>query len=379
MMGGANSAREAMMRKNALVLLVPVLAVALVADATLSGSTTVAAPPVCRPDDSMLVKLDSLPSRNAYQCIYVRNDTVFCALQAQAVHLRDRLTGAMLDSFPTQGSSSVCAICAFGDSLCVSHLASPDFCGVYALDGSYVRSFTPTGGVDVRGLDWDGTHFWATSYASDLSIYLMTPDGTVTKTLTRSGGIQSSIARDLVLDPMYPNRLWTSPSTGVPNYLRYVAFDTSANTFTPPDTFNTGLGHYMAGIGFRNDPVDGGCVYVSTFAGHWIWRYRVHEPMVGIGQDRSVLLPNCMLEVGPDPARSRVSIRCAAAGVPEISVYDANGRPVRKLGSGTSEPNVQQTTWNLEDDRGRPVANGVDFCRLTAVGTTLSRKLVVRR
>jgi hypothetical protein len=242
------------MRKNVLVLLVPVLAAALGVDAThaerripnaesRASGRAAPAPVSYVPDDSMLVLLDSIPSQNTYQCIYVRNDTVFCALQAQAVHLRDRLTGAMIDSFTTQSATSVCAICAFGDSLCVSHLTNPEFCEVYTLDGTYARSFTPTGGVDVRGLDWDGTHFWATSYGSDLVIYLMTPDGTVTKTLTRSGGIQSSIARDLVLDPMYPNRLWTSPNTSVPNYMMYVAFDTSANTFTPLDTFNTGLGY----------------------------------------------------------------------------------------------------------------------------------------
>jgi len=372
------------MRKNVLVLLVPVLAAALGVDATLMNSIGAAAAPHCRPD-SELVKLDSIPSQPQYQCIYVRNDTVFCAVQAEAVHLRDRLTGAIIDSFSTPGSSSVIAICAFGDSICVSRIASPESCEVYTLEGTYARSFHPTDGLQVRGLDWDGSHFWATSYSSDLVIYLMTPDGTVTKTLTRSGGVQSSIARDLVLDPMYPNRLWTSPSTGVPNYLMYVAFDTVANTFTPLDTFNTGLANYMAGIGFRNDPADGGCVYVSTFAGYWIWRYRVHEPGVGIGQGPDVLPPGPVFTARPNPASRAMRIEYSLPGIVRgasratMAMFDANGRPVRSLVSGRVGPGVRQLTWDLADDSGRPVASGVYFCKLNADGTTLCRKLVVRR
>mgnify|MGYP003874247801 CR=1 FL=1 len=276
---------EVIMPKRMLVMLAfliagPVTRAMAVEDATLlSGNSgaTFTLPPT---DDSMLVKLDSITSQNTYQCIYVRNDTVFCALQAGEVHYRNRLTGALINSFTLQSGSSAIAICPFGDSLCVSRLSSPEKCEVYTLSGAYVRSFTPTGNPQIRGLDWDGTKFWSTTYdGSELRIYTMTRSGTVLRTLNRSGGIQSTIARDLVLDPMYPNRLWTSPSTSPPHSLMYVGFDTSANTFTPLATFPTGLPYYMSGIGFRNDPVVGGCVYVSTFSGQWIWRYKVHEPV----------------------------------------------------------------------------------------------------
>lgn len=247
-------------------------------DATLPPVGGVLSPPTT---DSMLVLLDSIPSTNTYQCIYVRNDTVFCALQAGTVDYRNRLTGAIIGSFALRAGASAVAICPFGDSVCVSRLSSPEMCEVYTLSGTFVRSFTPTGGVQVRGLDWDGSKFWATTYdGSELRIYTMTRTGTVLRTLNRSGGVQSTIARDLVLDRMYPNRLWTAPSINAPHSLMYVAFDTSANTFTPLQTFATGLPYYMSGIGFRNDPTDGGCVYVSTFSGTWIWRFKVHEPIV---------------------------------------------------------------------------------------------------
>lgn len=171
-----------------------------------------------------------------------------------------------------------------------------------------MRSFTPTGGVQVRALDWDGTKFWATTYdGSELHIYTMTRTGTVLRTLNRSGGVQSSVARDLVLDRMYPNRLWTSPSADVPNSLMYVAFDTSANTFTPLQVFATGLPYYMSGIGFRNDPTDGGCVYVSCFSGSWIWRFKVHEP---VAQQQRVLV----LYADFGPPDTTLGVRLLALG-----------------------------------------------------------------
>jgi hypothetical protein len=251
---------------------------------------------------------------------------------------------------------------------------------VYTLDGTYARSFTPSGGEHIRGLDWDGSHFWATSFSnSELHIYLMTPDGTVTRTLERSGGIQSTFARDLVLDPMYPNRLWTSPGLNTPHKLMYVAFDTSANTFTPLDTFRTGLAHYMSGIGFRNDPVDGGCVYVSSIAESWIWRYRVHNPPTDIGEGTKVPAPGCVFSAGPNPARSFVRFSYAAAGTVDIRIYDADGRLVRSALSDASSSAVRHATWDLDDNTGRQVARGVYFCKLTAGGTTLQRKLVVER
>jgi len=381
MMCSAISAREVIMLKRILVLLLPVLAVAFGGDVTLPNGVCVPGTTVPRPDDSMLLMLDSIPSQTTYQCIYVRNDTVFCALQDGEVVYRDRLTGAVIDRFSLQSGSSLIAICAYGDSICVSRLASPEFCEVYTLEGEYARSFTPTGGAQVRGLDWDGSHFWATSFGSELSIYLMTPDGTVTRTLSRSGGVQSTIARDLVLDPMYPNRLWTSPSADAPHKLMYVAFDTSANTFTPLDTFYTGLGSYMAGIGFRNDPVDGGCVYVSTFGLAWIWRFKVHEPMTGVGEGMNVLPTGFVFTATPNPARSRVRISyaTAATGLADIRIYDADGRLVRSVRSGAASPGVRHATWNLDDNTGRPVARGVYFCALSAGGTNLNTKLVIRR
>ncbi|MBM3313310.1 hypothetical protein FJY70_01800, partial [candidate division WOR-3 bacterium] len=234
-------------------------------------------------DDSMWVKIDSIRSQTSYQGIFIHGDTVYCSNQSNAVHVRSRLTGDTIYTFATRSGSAVIAICRFGDSLCISRLSSPEMCEVYTLSGTYVRQFNPSGGQQVRGLDWDGTKFWASSYLSAaLTIYTMNRGGTVLKTLGRSGGNQVpiSIARDITLDRMYANRLWSAPSTSTPHKVMYVGFDTTANTYTVLDTFRTGLASYMSGIEFYNDPVIGGCVYVNTFSNSgWMWRFKVHEPM----------------------------------------------------------------------------------------------------
>lgn len=561
-----------------------VAAVAIAGDLTIPPGYDFSAAPTSPPtDDSMLVLLDSITSQSTYQCIKVRNDTVFCALQEGTVHYRNRLTGALISQFSAQSGTSLIAICPVGDSIYVSRLSSPEHCEVYTLGGTYVRSFTPSGSQQVRGLDWDGTKFWATTYdGSELHIYTMNRAGTVLKTLNRSGGVQSTIARDLVVDPMYPNRLWTTHSTAAPHTVMYVAFDTSANTFTPLTTFPTGLSGYMSGLGFRNDPTDGGCLYVSTFAGSWIWRYKVHEPVssqlkvlvlysdygvpettlgvrlkalgdsvaylsvqnttptigqlmpydaclaysnyryadsvllgnllaqyadsgngvvlcnasfasgfnlggrvmtgsyativpgastitattlgwfnpshpvmagvsavgdkyisngpwaagaesvakwadgrryvavsanhkvAGINQFPTIIpvpertgdwakvihnalkyvagqqtyiieepqpVPGLTLLAVPNPARTHARISYAAdvSGRQEVGIYDATGRFVRQLASVAAGPAVRHATWNLDDARGRTVSRGIYFCRLSAGGRTLNRKLVVTR
>jgi hypothetical protein len=227
-------------------------------------------------DDSMWVNIDSVTTTTTCQGISVYGDTIYCSYQSSAVYVYNRLTGALVRTFATGGTTL--SVCRFGDSICVSLLTSPERCEVRTLSGTLARTFQPSGGQQVRGLDWDGSKFWASSYSGSLQIYTMTRTGTVLKTLTQSGGVVTpSAGRDLSLDRMYANRLWTIPMTGV-GYVSYVAFDTFANTFTPLTLYTTGRA-YHSGIDFFLDPVIGGCVYTKSFSGTYCWRNKVHEPL----------------------------------------------------------------------------------------------------
>jgi len=276
------------------------------------NANTLAPPPPT--DDSMWVKIDSVQSGSSYQGIFVSGDTTYCSSQSGNIDVRSRIDGSLIRTFNAQSGSTVLAICRFGDSLCISRMSSPERCEVYTLGGSYVRTFYPSGSQQVRGLDWDGTRFWASSYLSSaLTIYTMDRSGTVLKTLTRSGGNQVtiSIGRDLTLDRMYSNRLWSIPNTSSPYKVMYVAFDTTANTYTVLDTFQTIIPGYLSGIDFYIEPSIGGVLYCKAFSQAYIHRVKVHNPL---GPPGDVGVTRILAPTG--------SVDSGAAVTPACSVYN---------------------------------------------------------
>ena len=79
----------------------------------------------------------------------------------------------------------------------------------------------------------------------------------------------------------------------------------------------------------------------------------------------------------PFHLRTTIDYSLAAAGRAALSVCDIAGKVVKTLASGNLPAGPGQVTWNRTDEAGRSVASGVYFCRLSAGGTVLSRKLVV--
>jgi flagellar hook assembly protein FlgD len=71
-----------------------------------------------------------------------------------------------------------------------------------------------------------------------------------------------------------------------------------------------------------------------------------------------------------------IHYRLAQASAMELAVYDANGRLVRRLASGSLQPPVGGATWDGRDNVGRGVAGGVYFCRLTNAGKEVVARLV---
>ena len=60
-----------------------------------------------------------------------------------------------------------------------------------------------------------------------------------------------------------------------------------------------------------------------------------------------------------------------------VAVYDALGRRVRVLASGTCQAGEQALTWDLNTDAGARVRSGVYFVRMQAGERHVSRTLVV--
>jgi trimeric autotransporter adhesin len=84
---------------------------------------------------------------------------------------------------------------------------------------------------------------------------------------------------------------------------------------------------------------------------------------------------------GPNPSPGPVTVRFDLAGsaMVRVGVHDLSGARVRVLWDGERPAGRHQLTWNGEDDRGRPLASGIYFVRLEAVGTVQTRKVVLIR
>jgi len=67
------------------------------------------------------------------------------------------------------------------------------------------------------------------------------------------------------------------------------------------------------------------------------------------------------------------------AAIVRLGVYDASGRLVRELASGTREAGTHAEAWNLRDASRRAVGAGLYFARLETDGRTLVRRVAVTR
>jgi hypothetical protein len=81
----------------------------------------------------------------------------------------------------------------------------------------------------------------------------------------------------------------------------------------------------------------------------------------------------------PIPARDGVSfpISVGAPAQASLTVYDLQGRLVRRVDLGLVGAGVGSARWDLSDRRGRWVADGVYFCRLWLDGVVAGRRRIV--
>lgn len=95
------------------------------------------------------------------------------------------------------------------------------------------------------------------------------------------------------------------------------------------------------------------------------------------GEPRTALLeqnyPN------PFSPATRIAFHAPAPGAAIVRIHSAAGRLVRTLRKDCSTAGRYELTWDGLDERGRPVASGVYFCRLEMGGSTEARRMVLIR
>ncbi|MEO0086043.1 MAG: T9SS type A sorting domain-containing protein [candidate division WOR-3 bacterium] len=83
----------------------------------------------------------------------------------------------------------------------------------------------------------------------------------------------------------------------------------------------------------------------------------------------------------PNPFAGHATIRYSVAVETEVRilVYDAAGRVVTLLASSSHLPGCYELRWAGNDRQGRPLANGIYFCKFIAGQETMTSKLLIAR
>jgi len=134
--------------------------------------------------------------------------------------------------------------------------------------------------------------------------------------------------------------------------------------------------------------VDSVGTYYYRVRGHnAAWGWNDYGPLHGVVvtglagvQEPAAKSVTSVLEVGPNPVLNgtRVNYAIERGGPVSLVVYDATGRRVRNLVSGSSKAGVCTSDWDGKDGSGRQVPAGVYYVRLSAGKTSTARVTVIR-
>jgi hypothetical protein len=151
--------------------------------------------------------------------------------------------------------------------------------------------------------------------------------------------------------------LWTTTYGGVANDAGWEVRSTSDGSFIIVGQ-TTSFGH------------GSGDIYVLKTAG---------DP-AGIGPTQR--LGNTLsLEATPVPSSAGVifNFEIPKNITAHLTVYDLHGREVRRLHPSDQGNGIYRGTWDGMDKHGRQVAPGIYFCKLNAMGRSVTRKIVLTR
>ena len=131
-----------------------------------------------------------------------------------------------------------------------------------------------------------------------------------------------------------------------------------------------------------NYVIDTAQIVVNSMEGfdEYAVRSWIEPYLTGVAEPKTAL-PLSFCGVTPNPARGPASIRfnLAQAGNVSLRVYSSAGALVRTVYSGSAQSGSNCITWNLADNSGRPVANGLYVCELASGANVARTKVSVLR
>jgi len=167
----------------------------------------------------------------------------------------------------------------------------------------------------------------------------------------------------VVIDPNSPNTIYAGTATGV-----YKSTTGGGNWAT----MNDGLFDLnVTSMGIHA----GRCLYASTHsAGIFSWQITEVQEEAGSSL-RSVL------STYPNPAKGQtvISYHVPVRALVDLTIYDIQGRLVKKLASGVKELGTYTVGWKGMDENGHTVASAIYFYRLSVYNTKIVQKLILLR
>jgi hypothetical protein len=97
----------------------------------------------------------------------------------------------------------------------------------------------------------------------------------------------------------------------------------------------------------------------------------VHQPVSALRLEAN--RPN------PFNPATRLAFEIPVDSKVQLAIYDVNGRLVAMLIDSHRDAGRHEVTWYGRDAAGRPLGSGVYFCRLSALGESLTRRMVMVR
>lgn len=96
-------------------------------------------------------------------------------------------------------------------------------------------------------------------------------------------------------------------------------------------------------------------------------------------ESESIVLPVLSAMIYPNPMRgnTNIEIKASAKSNVEISIYNLKGQLIKSISSTEISKGNTSFIWNGSTDDGRPVAQGIYFCRIKSPKNLLTMKLIV--
>ena len=163
--------------------------------------------------------------------------------------------------------------------------------------------------------------------------------------------------------------------------LKYIGYPINLQVYdnSSPDEFEYVLYTASKNIGYQERKFTSASVDVSnTIVDNGKYKFSIIG-LEGGQESESNVLPVLSTMIYPNPMRGEtiIQVNATAKSAVEISIYNLKGQLVKTINSTEISKGNTSFVWNGKTEVGRPVAQGIYFCRIKSPNNLLTKKLIV--